>query len=429
MSSEDKHKQLIEQVKSGRANDAVIKALVKNGWKSFPSIERGLHLRIESAGVATFVFQYSYNGKKRRMTLGTYGRRPDGMPLVDARSAIAEARALVKSGKDPLAEKNRAQRSEFKTVDDLAQDWLKDNAKRLKYPGIPKRIYTQEIKPIIGGLLIEDVGGLDIRGVMQFVKSRKKEERPTIANDTLMYLKQLFDHGITLSVTDSNPASAFRVKHAGGTEKSRKRAPSIEEWKTIFSVMRDNQAHFCRENYLAVAIILILGVRKGEMISLRWDEINFDEKIWYLTAKKAKNGYALDIPLPPLVIEWLEELKIRAFTSEYVFPSRRASKRRGYISDDTLNHALTNLFGKKTGKLKSSTGNVLGEAGIEYFVIHDIRRSTRTTMSTNKVPVEVAEKALNHVKKGVEGIYNQDAFLEERVLAHGIMADLVGGIV
>jgi integrase len=429
MSSEDKHKQLIEQVKSGRANDAVIKALVKNGWKSFPSIERGLHLRIESAGVATFVFQYSYNGKKRRMTLGTYGRRPDGMPLVDARSAIAEARALVKSGKDPLAEKNRAQRSEFKTVDDLAQDWLKDNAKRLKYPGIPKRIYTQEIKPIIGGLLIDDIGGLDIRKVLMFVKSRKKEERPTIANDTLGFLKQLFDHGITLSVTDKNPATAFKVKHAGGTEKSRDREPSIEEWKTIFSVMRDNQAHFCRENYLAVAMILILGVRKGEMISLRWDEIDFDKKIWRLTAEKAKNNYAIDIPLPPLVIEWLRELKIRAFASEYVFPSRRASKRRGYISDDTLNHALTNLFGKKTGKLKSSTGDVLGEAGIEYFVIHDIRRSTRTTMSKNKVRGEVAEKAINHVKKGVEGIYNKDAFFEERVEAHGIMADLVGEIV
>jgi integrase len=429
MSSEDKHKHLIEQVKSGKANDAVIKALVKNGWKSFPSIERGLHLRIESAGVATFVFQYSYNGKKRRMTLGTYGKRPDGMPLVDARSAIAEERALVKSGKDPLAEKNRAQRSEFKTVDDLAQDWLKDNAKRLKYPGIPHRIYTQEIKPIIGGLLIDDIGGLDIRKVLMFVKSRKKEERPTIANDTLGFLKQLFDHGITLSVTDKNPATAFKVKHAGGTEKSRDREPSIEEWKTIFSVMRDNQAHFCRENYLAVAMILILGVRKGEMISLRWNEIDFDEKIWNLTAEKAKNNYAIDIPLPPLVIEWLRELKIRAFASEYVFPSRRASKRRGYISDDTLNHALTNLFGKKTGKLKSSTGDVLGEAGIEYFVIHDIRRSTRTTMSKNKVRGEVAEKAINHVKKGVEGIYNKDAFFEERVEAHGIMADLVGEIV
>jgi integrase len=429
MSSEDKHKQLTEQVKSGRANDAVIKALVKNGWKSFPSIERGLHLRIESPGVATFVFQYSYNGKKRRMTLGTYGRRPDGMPLVDARSAIAEARALVKSGKDPLAEKNRAQRSEFKTVDDLAQDWLKDNAKRLKYPGIPHRIYTQEIKPIIGGLLIEGIGGLDIRKILMFVKSRKKEERPTIANDTLGFLKQLFDHGITLSVTDKNPATSFKVKHAGGTERSRDRAASMEEWKTIFSVMRHNQAHFCRENYLAIAMILVLGVRKGEMISLRWDEIDLNKKVWFLTKEKAKNNHAIDIPLPPLVIEWLKELKTRAYTSEYVFPSRRASKRRGYISDDTLNHALTNLFGKKTGKLKSSTGDVLGEAGIEYFVIHDIRRSTRTIMSKNKVRGEVAEKAINHVKKGVEGIYNRDAFFEERVEAHEGLAELVGGIV
>ncbi|MFT6909399.1 MAG: integrase, partial [Oleiphilaceae bacterium] len=255
------------------------------------------------------------------------------------------------------------------------------------------------------------------------------EERPTIANDTLGFLKQLFDHGITLSVTDKNPATSFKVKHAGGTERSRDRAASIEEWKIIFSVMRHNQAHFCRENYLAIAMILVLGVRKGEMISLRWDEIDLDKKVWFLTKEKAKNNHAIDIPLPPLVIEWLKELKTRAYTSEYVFPSRRASKRRGYISDDTLNHALTNLFGKKTGKLKSSTGDVLGAAGIEYFVIHDIRRSTRTIMSKNKVRGEVAEKAINHVKKGVEGIYNRDAFFEERVEAHEGLAELVGGIV
>jgi integrase len=192
--------------------------------------------------------------------------------------------------------------------------------------------------------------------------------------------------------------------------------------------MRTHQVHFSRENYLAVAILLVLGVRKGELISLRWDELDFNKKIWFLSEEKSKNGHALDIPLPPLVIEWLEELKTRAYASEYVFPSRRASKRRAYISDDTLNHALTNLFGKKTGKLNSSTGDVLGKAGIEYFVIHDIRRSMRTIMSKNKVRSEVAEKAINHVKIGVEGIYNRDAFFEERVEAHGVIAALVGGV-
>ncbi|WP_371194273.1 tyrosine-type recombinase/integrase [Glaciecola sp. SC05] len=429
MDPKDKHNQLLAQIKSGKTSDAIIKALVKNGVQSFTSIERGLYLRISIEGSGFFVFQYQINGKKKRMTLGKYGRRPDGMPLTDARTAMAEARAIVNGGKDPLQQRKRAQLSDFKTVDDLAQDWLKEMAKHLKYPSIPNRIYTQEIKPKIGNLPIDDVTGLDIRAVLAFVKRRKKGDRPTIANDTLIYLKQLFDHGITLGINNNNPAAAFKTKHAGGVEKSRDRAPNVDEWRIIFQVMREHQVHFSRENYLAVAMLLVLGVRKGELISLRWDEIDFDKKIWYLGKEKAKNDYDLDIPLPPLVIEWLEELKMRAYASKYVFPSRRASKRRGYISDDTLNHALTNLFGKKTGKSASSTGNVLGKAGVEYFVVHDIRRSTRTIMSQNKVRPEVAEKAIGHVKKGVEGIYNRDAFFEERVEAHRIMAELVGAIV
>lgn len=281
-------------------------AIVKNAYKGLTRLEKGLFLRISAQGTGFFVFQYTYLGNTRRMTLGTYGKRPDAMPLVDARTKLAEARSLVKAGKDPLVERHRAQRSEFKTVDDLANDWLIETAKNLKHPKIPLRVYTQEIKPCIGKLQLNDVDGLDIRSVLDFVKRRKKTPRPTIANDTLIYLKQLFDHGITLGVTNNNPASAFKTKHAGGTEKSRMRNPTIEEWKTIFSVMRKYQAHFVRENYLAVALLLVLGVRKGELIALRWDEMDLDKKVWYLTKEKAKNGHALDIPLPPLVLEWLD---------------------------------------------------------------------------------------------------------------------------
>ena len=429
MGLEKKHSELVAKIKSGKVNDALVRALVKNGKESLTRLERGLFLRISKEGTGFFVYQYNHLGKSRRMTLGAYGNRPDGMPLVDARDAMAQARATVNDRKDPLVERQRAQRSDFQTVDDLAKDWLEENAKHLKHPGIPARIYNQEIKPTLGRIGLNDLTGLDIRNALDFVRNRKKAARPTIVNDTLISLKQLFDHGITLGVVNNNPAAAFKTKHAGGTETPRDRAPSIQEWAIIFATMRQHHVHFSRDNYLAVAMLLVLGVRKGELISMRWDEINFDKKIWYLGEEKAKNGHAIDIPLPALVIEWLEELKVKARNSDYVFPSRRASRRRAYISDDTLNHALTNLFGRKTGKLVSSTGDVLGEAGIEYFVIHDIRRSTRTIMSKCKVRSEVAEKALNHVKKGVEGTYNRDAFFEERVEAHELVADLVKEIV
>jgi integrase len=217
--------------------------------------------------------------------------------------------------------------------------------------------------------------------------------------------------------------------HAGGSEIARDRTLSLDELKVVFKIMSEHQAHFVRENYLAVVLLVLLGVRKGELTAAPWKEIDLDKGVWYLPSQRAKNEHAIDIPLPTQAVTILKELKVRAGNSEYVFPSRRASKRRGYISDDTLNHALTNLFGRKTGKLESSTGNILGEASIEYFVIHDLRRTTRTLMSKNKVRTEVAEKCINHVKKGVEGVYNRDAYFDERVDAHQQLANQIAPLV
>lgn len=429
MSTTNKHAEIVKKIKSGSVNDALIKALISTKVVSFTRIERNLYLRITPQGTGFWVYQYKIHKKPKRMTLGTYGKRPDRMPLLDARVALAEARALLNEGNDPLAERKRTKLTKFKTVDDLAVDWLSEIEDRLEHPDIPRRIYSQEIRPLLGDISIASVTGLDIRGVLKFVKTRKKTERPSIQNDTLMYLKQLFDHGVTLGVIHHNPAIAFKAKHAGGSEGSRDRALSLDELKIVFEVMRKHSANFSRENYLSLAIIIVLGVRKGELIGLQWNELDLDNKIWYLSSHRAKNGHAIDIPLPYQVIDWLKELKVRAGSSDFVFPARRFSKRRAFISDDTLNHALTNLFGKKTGKLNSSTGNVLGNAGIEYFVIHDLRRTTRTLMSKIGVRSEVAEKCINHVKKGVEGIYNRDAFFEERVEAHQQLADQIAPLI
>jgi len=360
LSPSNKHFEIVSKIKSGKINDATIKALLSTGIESFTRIEINLYFRISAQGTGFWIYQYKIHNKPKRMTLGTYGKRPDKLPLSDARDELAKARSFVNQGTDPLAEKKRTKQSKYNTVNDLALDWLDDVTSRLEHPNIPVRIYQQEIKPKIGGISLNDVTGLDIRSVLKFVKERKKTTRPTIVNDSLTYLKQLFDHGVTLGLIHHNPAMAFKTKHAGGSEKSRDRALSLDELKIVFQIMRQHHAHFIRENYLAVSLLVVLGVRKGELIALRWDEFNEDNTIWQLTEERAKNSVAIGIPIPQQAQIWLNELKLRANDSPYVFPSRRKSKRRGYISDDTLNHALTNLFGKKTGKLKSSTGDVLG---------------------------------------------------------------------
>lgn len=426
-----KFEEIVKKIKAGNVNDSLLKGLLSTKQVSFTKIDSNLYFRITAAGTANWVYQYRFAEKQKRMTLGIYGKKPDGMPLSIARIKAAEAKKELIDNKDPLAERMRAKRTSVKTVDDVATIWLDYliSVKKLDSNSVQTRLYTQEIKPVIGHMLMADVRGFDISEVLKFARNRKKKQRPAALNDVLSCLKQLFKYARKISVIDLSPAEAFEIDDAGGAEKSRTRALSLEEIETVFCVLKKYTAHFTRENHLAIALLIVLCVRKGTLISARWDELDFENKVWNVPAHKDKEGHAIDIPLPDQVIAWFDELKIRAGTSNYVFPARRASKRREYISDDTLNHALYNLFGKRYSNRPSSTGNVLGEAGIEYFTIHDLRRSARTLLSKNGVPFEVAEKCLNHTKKGIEGIYNRDGYFEARVKAHNQLAEQIGPFV
>src|SRR5690606_27079036 len=143
-------------------------------------------------------------------------------------------------------------------------------------------------------------------------------------------------------------------------------------------------------------------------------EFDLDEKKWSLPKERSKSGVAIVIPLPPLAMKILEELKVRAFGSDYVFPNRRSSKNL-HMGKDTLNRAIAKLFGVEPGK-KKQPPNVMGD--IEYFTVHDLRRTCRSLLASLSVPPHVAERCLNHKLKGVEAIYDRYDYFQEREVAH-----------
>ncbi|MFL0797824.1 MAG: tyrosine-type recombinase/integrase [Cellvibrionaceae bacterium] len=407
-------------------NDAQIKAKLKSGTPGKYTADRGLYFRVTTEGSGFWVLRYTIHGKRREFTLGRYGKTPEGIPLAEAKLLAAQTRAEVKKGIDPIAEKKRSQLVKIKTVNDVATDWLTECQKRLENPQIPERVYRKDISPTIGELAIDRANARDILSVIRAIN---QSGRPTIANDALSYCKQIFNHAIKLGLIVNNPALPFTARDAGGTEKSRERILSLEEIDTVFSVFRDNSTVMTRENYLTVAILLILGVRKGELIAAKWCEFDLKEQIWTLSPDRTKTSAGISIPLPDEVMAWLKELEVRANGSEYVFPARRASKRRAYISDDTLNHALAKLFGKKVDSKKQPLPNLLGHAGIDHFVVHDLRRTCRSLLAQNGVPTHIAERCLNHKLRGVEGIYDRYDYLNERREALSTVAEQIAPIV
>lgn len=407
---------------AAKLNDKQVKAALRKGEPGRFAAGNGLYFRVTKEGNGFWVVRYTVNGRRREITLGRY----PALSLASAAADTATLKAQVEQGIDPIAEKKRPDGVKINTVDDLAADWLKnDIEKRLKHPEIPRRVYENDLSPMFGELALDRVGPLDIRRAIEAITN---SGRPTIANDALGYCKQLFRHGIRLDLMPSNPADAFTVHHAGGVERSRSRALSLQELKTVFRVFRENSDQFTRENYLAVALLLVLGVRKGELIGAKWEAFDLEAGLWNLSGERSKTGVAITVPVPPAAIGWLQELHVRACGSEYVFPARRASKRRPYISDDTLNHAVAKLFGLKV-RPGEPTANKLGAAGVEHFTVHDLRRTCRSLLAGAGVPGHVAERCLNHKVKGVEGIYDRYDYLDERREALQKIADQLAPII
>lgn len=405
-------------------NDKQIKSFLKSKELGRKAIGDGLYIRVQTEGVAYWEVRYSINGKRRSMMLegGIY----PAMPLVEARAEAAKVKLLVKQGVDVLAERERQQEETIVTVNDLFDDWYQTISARLKHPEIPMRMYTKDIKPTIGQLRIADVNARDIRAIIHKVAT---SNRPTVSNKTLLCCKQLFNHACKLDLIAGNPATPFKPIDAGGVEKSRDRALKLPELVSLFKVLRANSQIFTRDNYLAVALLLALGVRKGELIAAKWSEFDFEKQLWHMPKERSKTGVAITIPLPAPTIDWFQELHARAGGSEFVFPSRRASKRHGHISSDTLNHALAKLFGKKVDSHKQPYDNLLGQAGIEHFTVHDLRRTCRSLLAELKVLPHIAERCLNHKLRGIEGVYNQHDYLQERKEALNKLAHLLSPII
>lgn len=391
-------------------NNKQLDKLLRQGNDIRVAIDTGLVFRI-ARGKASWVVRYSLLGKRSQITL------PNAYPIC----SISEAKrlslgmlALVKQGKDPKTEREKKKQIQILTVNDLFKDWFENSiVKRLDHPNIPERIYRKEIKPSIGKFAVIDVTPTDIRAILHKVEM---SGRPSTTNQTLMYAKQMFRHAVKMNILVFNPAQPFTQSDAGGVQTSCERHLTIPELEIAFATLRKHKAIFTRDNYLACCLLLCLGIRKTALTSAPWSDFDLDNKLWNCFDPKTKT--VIVIPLPDLAITWLRELQIRACGSKYVFPARRSSKRREYISDDTINHALSKMFGKKVDSNNKPYPNFLGQAGVDYFTLHDLRRTFRTQLSTLGIAGNIAERSMNHKLKNIhsstESIYDRHDFLDER---------------
>jgi integrase len=163
-----------------------------------------------------------------------------------------------------------------------------------------------------------------------------------------------------------------------------------------------------------VRLLLLTGRRRGEVAGMVWSEIGPEGHL--LPAARNKVEVPLLSPLAPTaraIIEAQPHLGIFVFSRD----GRRP------ISD--WDQAKTALDARMLATLRERDP----AAELEPWVLHDLRRTARTLLARLRVPVDIAELCLGHVKLGIRAVYDQHTYHEEKRQAFEKLADEVMRIV
>ena len=206
-------------------------------------------------------------------------------------------------------------------------------------------------------------------------------------------LKQMFKFAEGRGYIDRSPAYALDKKDLGVVVTKRDRWLKTDELKPVWNAI-NNAPKMTLPVKNGLKVLMLTGVRTGELIKARWENINFDKKEWLIPKEDTKTLEEWIVPLTDKVISLLQELQ--GADPDYVFCGKD-----GMLSDKVPGRAMRRLFEAEALTIERATP-------------HDFRRTIRTHLEMLNVQPHIAEKCLNHSLGAINAVYNQNNYLIER---------------
>ncbi len=346
----------------------------------------GFGLRIYPTNRKAFVLSYRTNGRKRLLTLGTYGAP---LTLEEARDTARRELAKVLDGKDPVAQRRR--NSQVETFADLARLYLERHARTNKKASSARedeRIINRELLPKWGQRKATDIRRRDVIELLDGIKDRGA---PIMANRVLALVRKVYNFGIGRDIVEINPCVQVQMP---GKERQRQRVLEDNELRALWTALDD-----LGPTVGALFKMRLLTLQRGgELAPMRWDDIDLESGWWTIPPEYTKNALAHRVPLSPQALAVLKELERHKHASGWVFPS--PTKPNQHIAN----------IGKATVRAKAASG--------VDFVPHDLRRTGASRLTGLGVPRLVVSKILNHVESGVTAVYDRHSYDGEK--RHGL---------
>jgi integrase len=216
---------------------------------------------------------------------------------------------------------------------------------------------------------------------------------PILANRTLAYVRWWLNWCVERGILQASPAAGIEKPTA---EKSRERVLENDELTAIWNAT--GNLGYPSGPFLKV--LLLSAQRRGEVATMRWQDLDLERRIWALPSTATKARRAHDVPLSSQLVTLIGELS--RFEGPYVFSTTSGRKPINGFS-----------------KMKSRTDTALkdAESEVDDWTMHDFRRMASTWLAGAGIPPHVLGALLNHAPAGLQGvtsIYNWFRYVEER---------------
>jgi integrase len=326
----------------------------------------GFGLRVYPSGRKVFVVTYRAHGRQRFQTLGRFGE----LTVQQARDLAREVLVEVRRGGDPAGE--RLARREAPTVADLAERYMDEHARPTKKAGSVVNdalLWRKHVLPALGRRRVEDVTRDEVARL-----HRAMAARPYSANRMLALLSKAFN---LAEVWGWRPEGKNPCRHVKRfRERKRERYLSGEETAALAASLDEAAAAGSEvpEAIAAIRLLLFTGCRVGEILGLRWAEVDFERRCLFLADSKT-GSKVVHLNSPALeVLAGIEREEGNPFVIRGKLPGTH----------------LVNL--------KDPWRRLRRAAGLETLRLHDLRHSFASVAAGAGFSLPVIGKLLGHTE-------------------------------
>lgn len=309
---------------------------------------------------------YFAEGQVQRQTCRvTIGRADVFAPEIARKKALALLGEMAE-GRNPNAEKKREVVAKV-TLADAFDGFF---AARPHLSPHTVLNYTRTAKLYLKAWRKKPINSITRQMVLKRHQELSAEVGKTTANNVMRHLRSVYNFAAaTHDEFPPNPVQILTQARAWHREQRRQTVVTAQDlpmwWKAVMA-----EPDYARD-FLLMA--LFTGMRRGELMALRWENVDLAARTLHLP--KTKNGDPLHLPLSSFLTDLLTERKKHAGESPFVFPG---PGKQGHLMET------------KKFLLRVSAGS-----GVS-FTLHDLRRTFITIAESLDVPYYALKRLLNH---------------------------------